>query len=68
MTVAELIAELKKLPPAALVVMSRDAEGNGYSPLHAVDRGTADEFDIARVTNDERAALDHAPVVCFWPR
>jgi hypothetical protein len=33
MTVRELIAELSKLDPNRLVVMSSDAEGNSYSPL-----------------------------------
>jgi hypothetical protein len=32
MTVAELIAQLSELDPNALVIQSRDAEGNGYSP------------------------------------
>ena len=33
MTVKELIEELKQLDETRIVVMSRDAEGNGYSPL-----------------------------------
>ncbi len=37
MTVAELIEQLKELPLDSEVIMQRDAEGNGYSPLHAVD-------------------------------
>lgn len=37
MTVAELIEELKKLPPESQVILQRDAEGNGYSPLYCVD-------------------------------
>ncbi len=37
MTTKELIAKLKKCPQDAVVVMSRDAEGNGYSPLADVD-------------------------------
>lgn len=35
MTVRELIEDLQKEDPEALVVMARDAEGNGYSPLHS---------------------------------
>jgi len=31
--VKELIKLLNDLPPEALVVLSKDAEGNGYSPL-----------------------------------
>lgn len=37
MTVSELIEELKKLPPDSQVILQRDSEGNGYSPLYAVD-------------------------------
>jgi 3',5'-cyclic AMP phosphodiesterase CpdA len=65
MTVADLIAALKKFPPAALVVMSHDAEGNGHSPLHNIGQIDADE--VERLTNSERAALAVAPV-CLWPR
>jgi len=35
--VSELIAELSKLEPEAEVIMQKDAEGNGYSPLAQVD-------------------------------
>jgi len=37
MTVAELIEELKKLPPESEVILQKDAEGNEYSPLSEVD-------------------------------
>lgn len=37
MTVAELIQELQKLPPDLQVIIQKDAEGNGYSPLNTVD-------------------------------
>lgn len=33
MTVADLIERLQNCNPEAFVVMSKDAEGNGYSPL-----------------------------------
>lgn len=45
MTVAELIEELKKLPPESEVILQKDAEGNGYSPLHAVDGNAIYEPD-----------------------
>ncbi|MGL4999425.1 MAG: hypothetical protein ACRC5T_10695 [Cetobacterium sp.] len=32
-TVQELIERLSDLPPEFLVVMSKDGEGNGFSPL-----------------------------------
>lgn len=37
MTVGELKKALEKVPDDRLVVCSRDAEGNGYSPLYEVD-------------------------------
>ena len=37
MKVIELIRELSILDPHAEVILQKDAEGNGYSPLHAVD-------------------------------
>jgi hypothetical protein len=37
MTVAELIEELMKLPQDSQVILQTDVEGNGYSPLSAVD-------------------------------
>lgn len=37
MTVQELIDELENHDPDALVVLQKDAEGNGYSPLVGAD-------------------------------
>jgi hypothetical protein len=42
MTLAELrsaLAELDHLPGDTIVVLAKDAEGNGYSPLAAVNEG-----------------------------
>ena len=36
MTVREVIEELSKCDPDYVVIMSKDAEGNGYSPLSDV--------------------------------
>ena len=61
MTVAELIEELKTLPPEAEVIMQRDAEGNGYSPLYAVDGNaiyTADSTWSGEVVSTEWSASD----------
>ena len=37
MTVSELIAELSTMPPDSIVVLQKDGEGNGYSPLSGAD-------------------------------
>ena len=37
MKVKELIAELAAMDPEAEVILQKDAEGNGYSPLRGAD-------------------------------
>jgi hypothetical protein len=37
MLVKDLLEALKELPPDAEVILQKDGEGNGYSPLEAVD-------------------------------
>ncbi len=37
MTVKELIEELKDMDPERLVVLQKDSEGNGFSPLSGAD-------------------------------
>lgn len=41
MTVAELILELQKLDQSRIVILQKDSEGNGYSPLAGVDDNAA---------------------------
>jgi hypothetical protein len=36
-TVGELIIELQKLDPNKVVILQKDSEGNGYSPMAEVD-------------------------------
>lgn len=77
MTVAELIALLQEEDPEALVVCSRDAEGNGYSLLADVaapynyDTG---EIGFAELTPEleaqgytEEDLLDGVPAVVLYP-
>lgn len=37
MKVKELIEKLKNVDPERIIVMSKDAEGNDYSPLYDID-------------------------------
>lgn len=37
MKVKELVAELQEMDPDAEVILQRDSEGNGYSPLAGAD-------------------------------
>lgn len=37
MTVKELIAKLQQVEPDRIVILQKDSEGNGYSPLSGID-------------------------------
>ena len=73
MTVKELIETLKDLPQDLQVVMSKDGEGNNYSPLdsHSVGRYMPDSTwsgDYLSIEDAEEGGFDNAePVVCLWP-
>lgn len=47
MKVSELVAKLLELPQELEVILQKDAEGNGYSPLSDVD---ADEIYVCEST------------------
>lgn len=66
MTVEELIEELKKMPSGALVVMSKDAEGNDYSPLTEVDGEGTYTADTTWSGEFEHYGQGK-PAVCLWP-
>ena len=79
MTVAELREYLADLNPDTLVVMSRDPEGNGYSPLHNIDTCVYDNDEFAvwylELTDDLRKRgygeddvfPNGVPAVAMWP-
>lgn len=68
MTVAELITELQKLPQDAEVVQSRDAEGNGFSPLAEVNVGRyRTENTWSGDFGDDHDFPAEPVAVCFWP-
>ncbi len=79
MLAKDLIAELQKLPPDTIVVMSGDAEGNHYSPLAGCGMGlyVAEntwagqyydreeyESEIKEGYVDEGTGV---PAFCVWP-
>lgn len=39
MKVKDLMSKLKRIDPNARIILQRDAEGNGYSPLAGADEG-----------------------------
>lgn len=82
MTVAELISLLEKENQNRLVVMSRDAEGNCFSPLADFSTGAyeaestwAGEVGIEELTPDLEAngyceldvKEDGVPALVLWP-
>ena len=76
MTVAELIADLQREDPARIVVMSRDAEGNGYSPLASFWTGNYRDREVGLevLTEDdlykgytEADILEGVPAVILSP-
>jgi len=82
MTVRELREALAGLPDDMLVVMSRDAEGNGYSPLVETSESMyvaettwsgevyptpEDIADDEQLGEDDEAPGDAVRVVTLWP-
>ena len=67
MTVAELITELQKLPGDALVVQSKDAEGNGFSPVDEVSVGRYEAESTWSGFGDDHDYPDAPVAVCVWP-
>jgi len=81
MTVKELIDKLKKEDPDRIVVMSKDSEGNSYSPLHSFWTGAykaettwRGEVGLEELTNedieqgyDEEDVLDGDKALIFSP-
>ena len=79
MTVNELIELLQTFDPRALVIMQRDPEGNGYSPLSgAEDNGAWDqegrEYGYAELTPDleeqgfsQEDCIQGQPAVVLYP-
>lgn len=74
MTVDELRAVLEGLDPDTLVVMSKDAEGNNFSPLAGVE---PDTLYVAQTGYggecfhpdgwDDYYTDDYEKAVCLWP-
>jgi len=74
MTVKELIENLRSIDPETKIVMSKDAEGNGFSPLSEIDPAawyqaeTTWSGDVLHPDDydpDDAEGLEK--VVCFWP-
>lgn len=77
--VKDLMVQLAKLDPDAVVIMQRDPEGNGYAPCSGAEGNGAwddneDEYGYASLTDklrkdgfsDDDIVLGH-PAVVIWP-
>jgi hypothetical protein len=82
MTVKDLIAELQDHDPDRVVIISKDAEGNGYSPLSCALTGayraettwrgevgleSLDEDDIASGYTEEDVLKGGVPALVLVP-
>lgn len=82
MTVKELIAKLQKVDPNRLVVMSKDGEGNGFSPLcnlveskYRSDSTWSGEIGLEKLTpslkkqgySEEDVMEDGIKALVLWP-
>jgi len=78
MTVKDLIEKLEKQDPEAVIVLSNDEEGNGFSALASIDEGSYDEdtgeYGPAKLSDEDReAGLSDEDIVrgkkaiCLWP-
>jgi len=57
MTVGQLKEKLKVIPDDLKIVISRDPEGNGYSPLGIIFSDKMSEYGEAADINDEDMCL-----------
>lgn len=68
MKVKELISELQKLDPEAEVVLSKDSEGNNFSPAADFSIGKycpENTYSGEFVSEDNES--DSIKAVCIWP-
>jgi hypothetical protein len=76
MTIGDLLAALKDEDPTAPVILQKDCEGNGFSPLEGADGGlyaaettySGEVYNMPEDQDDEDPAPESA-VRCFvlWP-
>jgi len=81
MTVKELIEQLSEMDPDRIVIVSKDSEGNGYSPLcdvatavYIAETTWSGEIGLEELTEediqqgyDEEDVKEGEPAVVLWP-
>lgn len=67
-TVGELVSKLSKLSPSLPVVMSKDAEGNSYSPYSDISVGKyCPDSTWSGDYSEETEYDDYHECICLWP-
>ena len=70
MTKNELINKLQQLDGNPIIILQKDAEGNGYSPAAGVENGwyAADSTYSGEVYHDDGSAQQKSiPCIILWP-
>jgi hypothetical protein len=75
MTIKDLLAALKGLPGDMQIVLSKDGEGNSFSPLEDIATGiytanstwSGDFTTWADDAGEEEIPEADCNAVCFWP-
>ena len=80
MTVQDLIEMLEQMDPTAMVVMSRDPEGNNFAPVEDYGQGFFDmkfseyheeeevyEFEPDEEDDEYKKPKGAVPAVVLWP-
>ena len=69
MNVGDLKKDLENFPDDMQVVLSRDVEGNGYSPLAFVGEGIYEPYNTysGEFYSLEDTDDDGERVIAFWP-
>jgi hypothetical protein len=76
LTVGELMTELAKYEPDTIIVLSRDPEGNGYSPAYNCEGMNYEDGEVGygELTEDlkdagygEEDIRSGVPALVIWP-
>lgn len=67
MTVGDLIKKLAEFDLKQTVIVSCDAEGNGFGNLEDVEGCRWDPVNAERYSLDDEPRRGLIPAVCLWP-
>lgn len=69
MRVSDLIDKLSEYPEDTLIVIAKDAEGNGFSLFGEAELGVwvGEEREMYFGEDIEEYGVDGVPALCLWP-